>query len=270
MSAITQCPQCGTRFKVSHAQMETHQGMVRCGRCQEVFNAKLHLHDDQPSPQLSLPILDEDAEWHPPAKTADEHQTEVAQPVPFTPFKQAEHFFVLKVADEISEQTIEQDRRWPQVMAALLLFLILLAQMLYFFRIEIAARIPGLKPALVAGCKLLQCSIPLPNKAEQMSIESSELAASPVQANAITLNAILRNNAPYVQAYPMLELTLTDTTDQALARRIFLPQDYLKPGQDEKQGLASNRETSVKLHLDTNNLKANGYRLLLFYPSNRS
>ncbi len=58
MTEVTQCPQCGTRFKVSQAQRESHQGMVRCGRCQAVFNAAAHLHDDEPSPQLSLPIED--------------------------------------------------------------------------------------------------------------------------------------------------------------------------------------------------------------------
>ena len=103
MNAITQCPQCGTRFKVSHEQMETHLGMVRCGRCQEVFNARQHLHDDQPSPQLSLPILDEDAEWTQPAKTFSDNHAAFEEPTSFTPFKQAEHFFVLKIADEIPE-----------------------------------------------------------------------------------------------------------------------------------------------------------------------
>lgn len=266
MKTITQCPQCGTRLKVSEEQMEIHLGMVRCGRCQEVFNARQYLHDDEPSPQLSLPILEKNTEPAPTAKTASNSQTELAAHTHSPPFTLTQKFSVLQKADEISELSIEDKRCWPQVMAALLLLLILLAQAVYFFRIELATRLPSLKPALVSACNLLQCSIPLPQLAEQMSIESSNLEANPVQANIITLNLIFRNDAPYAQAYPQLELTLTDTTDQALARRTFLPLDYLKPGEDEKQGLGSKREANIKLYLDTTDLKASGYQLLLFYP----
>ena len=266
MNEITRCPQCGTRFKVSYAQMETHQGMVRCGRCMEVFNARQHLHDDQPSPQLSLPILDEEAEWRQPAQLPPDYQAKPTERAPFTPIKQAEKFFVLKVSDEIQDQPAEKKRRWPQVVIGLPLLLLLLAQAGYFFRVELAARLPGLKPALVAGCSLLNCTIPLPQQVDLMSIETSDLESSPVHANVITLNAVLRNNAPYAQSYPHLELTLTDTSDQAIARRTFLPTEYLKPGEDEIRGLQPKREASISLHLDTSALKAIGYRLLLFYP----
>lgn len=40
MSAITQCPQCGTRFRVVPDQLKISQGWVRCGKCAEVFNAR--------------------------------------------------------------------------------------------------------------------------------------------------------------------------------------------------------------------------------------
>jgi len=142
----------------------------------------------------------------------------------------------------------------------------MLAQAVYFLRIELAARLPGLKPALTSYCMLLKCSIPLPRKIDLMSIESSELEADPAHANVITLNAILLNHAPYAQAYPDLELTFTDTQDRVVARRTFKPVEYLKPEENEKQGLASNRETSVKLRLDTADLKPTGYRLFLYYP----
>lgn len=139
-------------------------------------------------------------------------------------------------------------------------------QAAYFFRVELAANLPGLKPALTAYCELLQCTVPLPQKADLVSIESSDLEADPAQLNVIILNALLHNRAPYAQAYPNLELTLTDTQDKVLARRTFRPAEYLKQGEDEKQGLAANRELSVKLNLDTTDLKPSGYRLFLFYP----
>ena len=43
----------------------------------------------------------------------------------------------------------------------------------------------------------------------------------------IVLNAVLRNQAPFAQEYPSLELTLTDERDEAVARRVLAPADYL-------------------------------------------
>lgn len=39
MSQVTRCPSCGTRFKVVADQLRISQGWVRCGMCQNVFDA---------------------------------------------------------------------------------------------------------------------------------------------------------------------------------------------------------------------------------------
>lgn len=283
MSAITQCPQCNTRFKVSQEQLDAHQGMVRCGRCQGVFNAVECLYDDQPSPQLDLPIAPRetapvaDAPQDEPALATHEkpgfshveqaHARAGAAGESAAPVTLAQQIASMKIPVAAPHEYVEEKRQWPWILGCLLLLIVLLAQAAYFFRIELAARLPGLKPALASYCLLFQCTVTLPQKADQLSIESSDLeVADPVHANVITLNATLRNRAPYAQAYPSVELTLTDTHDKAVARRSFSPAEYLKPDEDEKQGLLSSRETNLKLHLDTTDLKPTGYRLFLFYP----
>lgn len=40
MSLITTCPACSTSFYVTQDQLNAHQGDVRCGKCQHVFNAR--------------------------------------------------------------------------------------------------------------------------------------------------------------------------------------------------------------------------------------
>ncbi len=157
-------------------------------------------------------------------------------------------------------------RKWPWAAAASLLSLLVLAQAAYFFRVDLAAHLPGLKPSLNGYCRLLGCSVPLPQKTGLMSIESSDLEADAAHENQITLNALLRNRAPYAQAFPNLELTLNDTQDKPLARRIFKPKDYLPPQESEPAGLLPNRELSIKLYLGITDLRPTGYRLVLFYP----
>ena len=45
MSLATRCTACGTVFRVVRDQLRVSEGWVRCGRCQEVFNALDHLCD---------------------------------------------------------------------------------------------------------------------------------------------------------------------------------------------------------------------------------
>lgn len=261
MNEVTQCPECGTRFKVSQAQLDMHQGMVRCGRCQAIFNATKQLHDNEPSPQLTLTLAQEEIQQV-PVKSPAEHIPATHDKYDFSHLAAASKDEVL----ETSPSVIKKNVHWSWVVVTLLLFIVLLAQATYFFRVELAAHLPGIKSTLASYCKLLNCNIPLPQKIDQLSIESSDLESDPKQASVIALNAILRNRAPYAQTYPNLELTLTNSMDEVLARRIFPPAEYLKPNEDEKQGLLPNHEVGIKLHLDTADLRPTGYRLFLFYP----
>ena len=261
MTKITQCPKCGTRFKVTDAQLDAHDGLVRCGRCHEVFDADSHLHDDEPSRQLSLPIEPAyeggEIDLTPVADVPEleEEPTTLAQQVQFV--------------EELTDEVIEippQKTPWLAMFLALLLTLLLLAQAAYFFRIEIGASLPGLKPALEDYCALLKCTVALPQNPDLIAIESSELESNPDHGDVVTLHALIHNQAPYAQAFPSLELTLTNLQDQPVARRVFLPKDYLKAGADEKLGFPAKRDLDIKLHLDTTDLKPSGYRLFLFYP----
>lgn len=59
MSLITCCPSCGTKFRVVADQLRISDGWVRCGRCQEVFDASQALERSEvvasPTPQVLAP-----------------------------------------------------------------------------------------------------------------------------------------------------------------------------------------------------------------------
>ena len=57
MSLATRCTHCGTIFKVVQDQLKVSEGWVRCGRCNEVFNALPTLFDleREPPPQRQAP-----------------------------------------------------------------------------------------------------------------------------------------------------------------------------------------------------------------------
>ena len=292
--AVTQCPACATRFNVSETQLTARDGLVRCGRCETVFNAHDHLLQEEPSPQLSLPIGDDAAT--PTVTDGDLMPQDINAP--------REHFIEPEFADlsadatalhdlapltdiaglEAAPTTLAQQVQFhdtepeaesspaparPRRVALLMgffLILLLIAQAVYFFRNELALRLPGIKPLLVQYCELLSCTIDLPRDADLLSIESSELEADARNPNVFTLHVLLRNHATHAQALPSLELALTDTQEQVIARRIFHPAHYLQGTTEKIDALAAKRELALALHIETEELRPTGYRLLLFYP----
>lgn len=142
----------------------------------------------------------------------------------------------------------------------------LAGQALYLFRGEIAHRLPETRAWLDAACREIGCRVPLPGRAELVSVEASELHPDSADKRKLYLAATLKNRAPFDQAYPHLELTLTDTRDQAVVRRVFAPQEYLAEGADASAGFAANADQVVSLALETSANGATGYRVYVFYP----
>ena len=62
------------------------------------------------------------------------------------------------------------------------------------------------------------------------------------------------------------ELTLTNEKEQVVARRVFLPDEYLSDVTSMEEGFAGRGELTVRLFLDIGPLGAAGYRIYLFYP----
>ena len=56
MSLATRCTSCGTVFRVVQDQLKVSEGWVRCGRCDEVFNALEGLFDLEREPPPTGPL----------------------------------------------------------------------------------------------------------------------------------------------------------------------------------------------------------------------
>lgn len=142
----------------------------------------------------------------------------------------------------------------------------LMAQMAYLYRTELGAEVPGARPVLESLCSGFGCDVPLPQKAEFLRTEWSELTFVPDHPNLVQLSATLRNHAPYPQSYPHLEVSLKDGEDHLLARRVFTPEQYLSETDFKLQQFNGSSEVKVLMHLDLGQLKSSGYSLLWFYP----
>ena len=150
---------------------------------------------------------------------------------------------------------------------ALLLAVLLAGQALHAYRAQIAAHYPASRPLLERLCRIAHCEVGLPKPADQLVIESSDLqAVDTAKPNLIQLAASVRNKAAIDVAFPAIEVTLTDAQDRPLARRVLLPDQYLAGGKPVGTGLRAGEDFSIRLTLDTTELRPVGYRLYLFYP----
>jgi predicted Zn finger-like uncharacterized protein len=301
---LTRCPACETHFRVTAEQLKARSGRVRCGECQHVFNALDSLIEEpmlvaaQPAPESPLqsvaPVLS-DAEAV-PAAHPDVEELEIAvppaptpEPIPaFVADEQQDLATALPLetegppapeATEAAEPEADvpdwsetfpepppPPRRWPWVIGSLAALAAIGLQTALAFRVELAVVWPETRSALIALCDFADCEVGLPTKVALVSIEASDLVPDKEHTGRLALTATLKNRAPFTQQFPHLELTLTDTADKAIARKVLAPTDYLPPKTAFANGMLPNADIMVNIGVDPGEMTASGYRLYLFYP----
>lgn len=156
-----------------------------------------------------------------------------------------------------------QGRRGRLVLsgAAVLLLATLNAQVTHHFRDLVSARWPVVRPAMTSWCNAVGCSIEAARRIEDISVESTALtrAASP---DSFRLSVALRNRGKMDLALPSLELSLTDSSGQLMARRALGPPDF----RDAAPTIAPGAEAALQLTLATGSPRVTGYTVEIFYP----
>ena len=267
----TRCPGCKTIFRVTPQQLLLKMGQVRCGHCRTVFDGNAHLVSLAPQPRTAG-ADDEDA--GPPTvtlrparalKPADEpaspplRQPSVSPAMPQPSSDEWENRFAW-------DKPRERKRNSWLAAGSLVLALLLVGQTVWHFRDAIAAHFPATRAALVRACSFAGCTIRPLRDVAALSIEASDLQADPAHRGLLILAASVRNRAHYAIAYPYLELTLTDASDQPVVRRAFAPSEYAGGTVDVARGILGGSEMPVKMFVDASATSQAGYRLYLFYP----
>ena len=147
-----------------------------------------------------------------------------------------------------------------------LLLMSAVAQGVYQWHDLIAARLPASRDTMDWVCQRLGCHIELPAQIDAVSIESNELVTAAAAKNAFSLTLLLRNRSNLQQQWPAIELTLLDTADRPVLRRVLEAGDYLPRDIDSRGGFAQNSEQTAKISFELTQQKVANYRVLLFYP----
>jgi hypothetical protein len=137
----------------------------------------------------------------------------------------------------------------------------LAAQMALHYRDALAAGWPASQPWLQAACNMLGCRIEAPRRIGSLSVDSSGLVR--VEGSALyRLSLVVQNRAVTAVRMPAIDLALTDTQGQMMARRVLYAAELGNPS----QSLPARGEVALQGTLDLGERRVAGYTVELFYP----
>jgi len=256
MTLVTRCPNCTSVFKVTPQYLQAQEGNVRCGSCLQIFNGFSDLATLQENADIdnSLELSIEKKE----VKRGTQNEVLATEISGATKAGGQDSY----TFDAIKPP--RASRVWGLINICILVTLV--GQVIYLYRAELSIFLPSTRPYLEQYCEILSCKIPISQQIELLSIESSDMQKEATQQGVATLIVMIRNQATFPQLFPSLELTLTDTKDRALASRIFSPGEYLEKNGYLTDVIGPDKEIRVMLKIDSGNLNAAGYRVILLYP----
>lgn len=157
--------------------------------------------------------------------------------------------------------------RWGRrvlILCSLFLTLTLMLQAVWHERDWLATLVPASRPVLIAACDYLDCRIEPLKMIEAVTIESSSF--NRIRADNYRLQVGLKNAAHTELAMPALELTLTDTRDVAILRRVLLPEDFAAANRTLAPDSDWNTTLALAVPAAALGTPVAGYRVLAFYP----
>lgn len=254
----TQCPDCLSVFSLdAHALSQAH-GHVICGHCEAGFDSLATLTDQLPPEPFQELAANE------PAMAPPRIELVVYRPQPPSPpvapdLEASAHapsddpadFSQLVFAPRFARKPPRAakkppsrhlvgrsgERRWPWVIAALLLLLALGAQLAWAER-ERLIRHPVMGDWLRSTCATLHCTLPHVAAPDQIHLLATNVQAHPSVADALMISASIRNDAHFTQPYPVLTITLSNAENQRVSMRRLQPREYLDDPAARHRGLA--------------------------------
>lgn len=88
------------------------------------------------------------------------------------------------------------------------------------------------RPWIAGLCGVLRCTLPAWHEPAAYTMISREIRPVPGQSGTLQVQAAIRNDARWAQAWPALRLTLSDADGRVIGSGVFSPRQYLPQGVD--------------------------------------
>jgi len=131
-----------------------------------------------------------------------------------------------------------------QWLALAALALLLGLQILLADRARLAAD-AGWRPTLSALCGVFGCTLPPWHEPAAFSMLDRDVRPAPNENGALRIQASFRNDARWAQAWPWLQLSLSDADGRVIGTRVFAPAEYLGHPPEDPDLLAPGQSARI-------------------------
>jgi hypothetical protein len=229
------------------------QGNYRCGKCKKINNAIESLFDewpdpgDQPSGAGELPVL---------GLSLDFEAAKKARLIP------GESSFLRddEGGEDSNTRFSEKHLRTAWISTAAVLLIVVAAYLAEFFHLRVMNS-SGVEYRMDWTAQEETSPAVLPSDLNQIEILNRDMRSHPTLPDSLSLSLTIVNRATQLQAFPELEVTLFDSSGQALVNRRFQASEYLAPGADIDTGMTPEAYLHIKLALPDPGRKAVGFEL---------
>lgn len=238
-----ECPNCNTLFRVTETQLDMADGMVRCGFCKEVFNARiandlqsdedqLHAFEDTPPEHTQQPELTRRIETGHESFFPGEAGDIV--PDEFRAGADARHYSMLATVS------------WS--LAILVLIAALAAEYIWFNQPELMLN-PRMEPLTAKLCGLTDCQHLQMRDPSKIEMISRNVYTHPNEKAALMVSTTLVNHASYAQPYPDVQIDFSNVRGELVASRRFIPEEYLQTDNEQVSLLQSGNPVTFGLEI---------------------
>ena len=253
---FTRCPNCRAAFSITDQQLAIASGMVRCGVCEHVFDARLYLfkQSEEREDHVDLPLesseeIAENAQIDFAAEAEFIQNEKVDSATKAEPNEQLNSPQVPKIiADEVSNLGHERIQLNPFKLLGFGLAGIFAAILLLQF--VAVYKIKWLPDNLrVTICNLVTCVEEVPRAIDKIEILNRSIFTHPQQTSALMVTVTFVNRAEFAQPYPIVQLRFLDVSGDIIAARQFNPREYLGSNWSRRSIMPPARPTSIQLEV---------------------
>ncbi|MEA9581152.1 DUF3426 domain-containing protein [Xanthomonas nasturtii] len=101
------------------------------------------------------------------------------------------------------------------------------------------------RPLVTATCAVMRCTLPAWREPATLTLLNRDVRPLPGLAGVLQIQASFRNDARWAQAWPWLQLSLSDADGRVIGTRVLSPQEYLGQAPAEHDTLAPGQAVQV-------------------------
>lgn len=167
--------------------------------------------------------LTEDTDAPPVSTTQEKDDTQKAT--------QTRPGYTLPLEHDATRSSLRGPLLWGS--GILLMLAALTMQYIYYHRIPFAQE-PSLRPLLARMCLITGCQLPAQRDLSRIELGKHLVQVHPRYVGSLLITANLVNRADFAQPFPIVEVVMTDLEQKQVARRRFMPGEYLIGGNGQR------------------------------------